>query len=150
MARGLGSVEGSLEHAMVLADVRSLPVTLRKKWYSRKLLKVFWRHCVWNSSCFYLLLSNEHSLMILFLMSEEFLSSDPKDLQSWLILRANFLINNSKRVYRIALGEEHNTRACCLDLYVVVTLRGPHYTNIKEFVLSLLSVIMGLWKFSLF
>lgn len=60
-------------------------------------------------------------------MSEEFLSSDPKDLQSWLILRANFLINNSKRVYRIALGEECKARACCLDLHVIVKLRGSHY-----------------------
>lgn len=47
VARGLGSVEGNLEHAMVLADVQSLPVTLRKKWYSlsrtlESLLEALW------------------------------------------------------------------------------------------------------------
>ena len=46
VARGPGSVKGSLEHAMVLADVQSLPVTLGEKCYFQELLKVLRKQCV--------------------------------------------------------------------------------------------------------
>ena len=46
VARGPGSVKGSLEHAMVLADVQSLPMTLGEKCYFQELLKVLRKQCV--------------------------------------------------------------------------------------------------------
>ena len=47
----------------------------------------------------------------------------PTGTPSWLILRADFPVSNSRRTYRIAVGEAHKTTLCCLNVYITVKVK---------------------------